>query len=191
VSDPGAALVAAAHAAGARVQAAPGPSAAIAALSIAGLPMERFVFLGFPPRKPGERARFFAEWSAVPATLVLYESPQRIAATAAAAAEALSGRGGAIVREITKTFEEVRRGTLVALAEGCVADPPRGEIVLLIAPPDRQAAVADDAAVDAALRAALQSGAGVRDAAGAVAAALGAQRRRVYQRALALAAETP
>lgn len=155
ISDPGYRLVKEALDAGLAVRAVPGPSAPIAALSIAGLPTDRFLFAGFLPARAAARRRELAELAPVRATLVLLESGPRLAALLADAAELLGDRPAAIARELTKLHEELRRGRLVELAaEARAAAPPRGELVVLIGPPERSAAVAAGEEVDAALRAA-------------------------------------
>jgi 16S rRNA (cytidine1402-2'-O)-methyltransferase len=132
VSDPGYRLVAAAAAAGAQVTVLPGPSAVIAALAVSGLPTDRFCFEGFPPRKKGERARHLAELASEPRTMVFFESPRRLAATLADLSQAFGPDRRAVVgRELTKTHEEVRRGTLAELAEWA-ADGVLGEITLVV-----------------------------------------------------------
>ena len=185
VADPGYRLAAEAIAAGHPVTAVPGASAALAALAVAGLPTDRFLFAGFPPPRSAARRRALAELAAVPGTLVFYESPRRLAASLADMAATLGAdRPAAVCRELTKRFEETRRGTLGALAAEYAAAPePRGEVVVLVGPPAAQAASGE--ALDAALAAALP-GRSVRDAAEAVAAELGLPRRQVYARALAL-----
>ena len=185
VADPGYRLAAEAIAAGHPVTAVPGASAALAALAVAGLPTDRFLFAGFPPPRSAARRRALAELAAVPGTLVFYESPRRLAASLADMAATLGAdRPAAVCRELTKRFEETRRGTLGALAAEYAAAPePRGEVVVLVGPPAAQAASGE--ALDAALAAALP-GCSVRDAAEAVAAELGLPRRQVYARALAL-----
>jgi 16S rRNA (cytidine1402-2'-O)-methyltransferase len=186
VSDPGYKLVEEAIEAGVKVIPIPGPSAILAALVGAGLPTDAFLFIGFlPPKTAGRRARL-AAFAEVPATLVTYEAPHRAAETLADMAEVLGpDRPGALARELTKRFEEIRRGTLAELAAGALADPPRGEIVLLAGPPPERIAGEDD--VDALLRAAL-AGAGPGQAAAEVAKATGRPRKEVYARALALRA---
>jgi 16S rRNA (cytidine1402-2'-O)-methyltransferase len=185
VADPGWRLAAEAIAAGHPVTAVPGASAALAALSVAGLPTDRFLFAGFPPPRGPARRRALAELAAVPATLVFYESPRRLAESLADMAAVLGpGRPAAVCRELTKRFEETRRGPLDALAAAAATAPaPKGEIVVLVGPPPAEAA--SEAELDAALAAAL-AGQSVRDAADTVAAALGLPRRQVYARALAL-----
>jgi 16S rRNA (cytidine1402-2'-O)-methyltransferase len=184
VADPGYRLAREAAEAGAAVRAAPGASALLAALAVSGLPSDRFLFAGFPPAKTGERARWLAALASVPATLVFYESPRRLAESLAAMAAALGPREAAVCRELTKKFEETRRGALADLAAAYAAEPaPKGEIVIVIGPPVAEAAGPE--AVDAALREAL-SRLSVRDAAREVAEALGAPRKAVYRRALEL-----
>ena len=184
VSDPGFKLVRAVHEAGHTVTAVPGASAALAALAIAGLPTDRFFFEGFLPAKPGQRQARIAELARIPATLLLFETGPRLAAALADLAEGLGPRETAVCRELTKLHEEVRRDDLAALAahyEG--AGEPRGEIVLVIAPP--AAEKVDDADVDALLRKALTR-VSVKEAVAEVAAVTGRPRRKVYQRALDL-----
>jgi 16S rRNA (cytidine1402-2'-O)-methyltransferase len=186
IADPGFKIAAEAIAAGHAVVAAPGASALLAALSVAGLPTDRFLGGGFLPPKDMARRKALAALAAVPATLVFYESPRRLAATLAAMADALGAeRPAAVCRELTKRFEETRRGTLGALAaEYGAEDAPKGEIVVVVGPPLETEVAEED--LDAALAAALD-GASVKDAATEVAARLGLPRRQVYARALELA----
>jgi 16S rRNA (cytidine1402-2'-O)-methyltransferase len=185
VSDPGYKLVRAAIDAGLPVGAVPGASAAMAALVISGLPPDRFLFVGFLPPRPAARRGELRELAGVRATLIVFESAGRLAETLADMAALLRVRDAAVARELTKLHEEVRRGALADLqAHYAAAAPPKGEIVIVVGPPPAPAAV-DDATVDAALRRALET-ASLRDAVAAVAASLGAPRRRVYARALAL-----
>lgn len=189
IADPGFKLAEAAIARGLPVHALPGPSALLAALAVAGLPTDRFLFAGFLPPKTAARRAELAALAAVPATLVFYESPRRLAASLADMAAALGAlRPAAICRELTKLHEEVRRGPLGELAAACAAMEPRGEIVVVVGPPAAEAAAASADDLDAALRRALGA-MGVRDAAAAVAAATGLPKRRVYARALELAGE--
>ena len=133
ISDPGYRLVAAAADAGVRVTVLPGPSAVTAALAVSGLPSDRFCFEGFPPRRPGEQARRFAELAAEPRTLIFFESRYRLAKTLTALAQAFgAGRPAVVCRELTKTYEEIRRGTLGELAEWA-AGGPLGEITIVVA----------------------------------------------------------
>jgi 16S rRNA (cytidine1402-2'-O)-methyltransferase len=188
VSDPGFKLVQEALEKGVHVTAVPGPSAVLAALVVAGLPTDRFFFEGFLPHKSGPRRARLAELAAVPGTLVFFESPRRIAETLADAAAVLGPRAAAIARELTKLYETVRRGPLDALAATLAAEEtPKGEIVLLIAPPEAGAAEQSEADLDARLMEALAAYS-VKDAASVVAAATGQPRRQVYARALQLTA---
>jgi 16S rRNA (cytidine1402-2'-O)-methyltransferase len=182
VADPGFTLARAALAAGHPVHAVPGPAAVLAALTVSGLPTDRFLFAGFPPTKAGERRAFLAELAPVPATLVLYEAPGRVAATLAACREAMGDREAALCRELTKRFEEVRRGRLGALAAEAEATPPRGEVVLVI---DRGREAPGTEGMERLLAEALATMT-VKDAAAHVAEALSLPRRQVYQAALAL-----
>jgi 16S rRNA (cytidine1402-2'-O)-methyltransferase len=185
ISDPGYKLVRDARAAGVAVHTAAGPCAAIAALTLAGLPTDRFLFLGFLPAKAGARAAAIAEVAAVRATLILYESGPRLAAAVAALSAGLGEREAAVVREISKKFEETVTGTLAELAERYAeAPPPKGEIVIVVGPPGEPAA-AGEADIDAALREAMER-LSVSRAAAEVAETLGLKRRAVYERALAL-----
>jgi 16S rRNA (cytidine1402-2'-O)-methyltransferase len=185
VSDPGFKLVREAVAAGITVTAIPGASAALAALTVAGLPTDRFLFAGFLPAKSAARRRALVELAAVPASLIFYETAPRLADALADMAAVLGERPAAIARELTKLHEEVRRETLTVLAAHYASQgPPRGEIVVVVGPPGPGApATAED--IDAKLLAALQ-GASLREASAAVAAATGLPRRQVYARALAL-----
>jgi 16S rRNA (cytidine1402-2'-O)-methyltransferase len=181
ISDPGYKLVREARAAGIPVTTAPGPSAAIAALTLAGLPTDRFLFLGFLPPRAKARADAIAGIASVEASLVLYESGPRLAATLAALAGGLGAREAAVAREISKKFEEVRGGSLAELASSYAEAPPKGEIVIVVGPPgEAEAAGADD--IDAALREALARLSPSR-AAAEVAERLGIPRRAAYERA--------
>lgn len=184
ISDPGYKLVRDARAAGHAVTTIPGPCAAVAALTLAGLPTDRFLFLGFLPPKAGARAAAIVEVAGVRATLILYESGPRLAATLAALAEGLGEREAGVAREITKRFEECVTGTLPALAARYAEAPPKGEIVVIVAPPgDAAPASAEDA--DAALAEALTR-LPASKAAGKVAKRLGLDRRALYARAMAM-----
>lgn len=186
VSDPGFRLIGACIAAGLAVVPVPGASAVLAALSVAGLPAERFFFQGFLPARTTARRKAIAELALVPATLVVLEAPHRLAAALADLAAGLGARPAAVTRELTKLFEEVRRGTLEELAHHYRDQPAvKGEVTLVIAPPLPKVADADHAL--ALLGEALKT-ASARDAARAVAAATGLSRRTLYQDALRLKA---
>lgn len=183
ISDPGYRLVRAARAAGIAVVSIPGPSAVVTALTLAGLPSDRFVFAGFLPSKAKARGEVLAEFAAVRATLVFYETAPRLDAALAAVAQFLPGRDVAVARELTKKFEECRTGTPDELRAHYGAHPPKGEIVLLVAPPG--AVVPDVHAVDALLQQALQS-AKPSQAASEIARKTGLDRKELYARALQL-----
>jgi 16S rRNA (cytidine1402-2'-O)-methyltransferase len=190
VSDPGYKLVRAAIAEDLPVTIVPGASAPLAALALSGLPSDRFLFAGFLPSRSAARRHELAELAAVPATLILFESARRLGEALVDMAAVLGDRPAAVAREMTKRFEEVRRGSLAALAAHYQeAGPPKGEIVIVIGPP-ASAPAKDEAAaaatLDDMLRDAL-AGASLRDAAASVAIASGLPRRAVYARALALA----
>jgi 16S rRNA (cytidine1402-2'-O)-methyltransferase len=185
VSDPGYRVVAAAIAAGARVVPVPGPSAVLAALVGAGLPTDRFLFLGFPPRKSGARRKLFESVRSVPATLVLYESPMRTAATLGDLAAVLGAdRPACVARELTKEHEEFVRDRLGALAARYVEARPLGEVTLVVGGAEPGAseaeALSDDDIIDEA-RALLERGSSARDAADELAARTGRPRRDVYR----------
>jgi 16S rRNA (cytidine1402-2'-O)-methyltransferase len=185
VSDPGFKLVREARAAGHAVTTAPGSSAVLAALSVAGLPTDRFYFEGFLPAKERARRSRIVELNRIAATLVLFETGPRLAASLGDLAEGLGVREGAVCRELTKLYEEVRRGELATLARDYAATPePKGEIVIVVAPPAADQPGTHD--VDAMLEDALGR-LSVKDAVAEVAAASRLPRRTVYQRALALA----
>ncbi|MGB3802419.1 MAG: 16S rRNA (cytidine(1402)-2'-O)-methyltransferase [Sphingopyxis granuli] len=186
ISDPGYKLVRDARAAGRRVTTLPGPCAAIAAITLSGLPSDRFLFAGFLPSKAKARGEAIAELAGLRATLVFYESGPRLATTLAALAEGLDNRAAAVAREISKLYEECITGSLGELAARYADAPPKGEIVVMVAPPaDDAVEEADDAAVDDALRAALADQP-VAKAAKAIAKRYGLDRHAVYARALAL-----
>jgi 16S rRNA (cytidine1402-2'-O)-methyltransferase len=184
ISDPGYKLVREARAANRAVVTVPGPCAAVAALTLAGLPTDRFLFLGFLPPKAGARAEAIAEVAAVRATLVLYESGPRLAACLHALASGLGEREAAVAREITKRFEEAVTGTLAALAALYADAPPKGEIVVVVAPPGAPAPVSVEDADVALAEALARLPAG--KAAAEVAKRLGLDRRELYARALAM-----
>jgi 16S rRNA (cytidine1402-2'-O)-methyltransferase len=191
VSDPGHRLVQGAIARGLAVVPIPGASALLAALAVSGLPTHRFLFEGFLPPKAGPRRRALVLLRECPATLVFFESPHRLAASLADMLESLGDRPAVVARELTKLYEEHRRGQLSELAASYAeATPPRGEITIVVAPPAAATtatrAADEDARIDAGLRAALVE-ASPSEAAAQVAAATGLPRRRVYARALALA----
>jgi 16S rRNA (cytidine1402-2'-O)-methyltransferase len=185
ISDPGYKLVRAARAAGHEVHTLPGPCAAIAALTLAGLPTDRFLFLGFLPTKSKARAEAIAEIAPVRASLVLYEGGSRLGESLIALANGLGPRNAAVIREISKLHEETVTGTLAELANRYANVPPRGEIVIVIGPPEQ--ADASDEDLDAALADALARMSPSR-AAAEVAASLGVPRKRAYSRALKLGA---
>lgn len=188
ISDPGFKLVAEAAAAGIEVISVPGPSAVLAALSVAGLPTDRFFFEGFLPARGAARRERIAALAAIPGTLVFFESPHRVAGTLADLAALLGPRPAVIARELTKHFETVRRGALTDLAAALAGEPdPKGEIVLLVGAPDAEAAKPGLEDVDAALLKALET-LSVKDAAAVVAARTGQPRREIYGRAVELSA---
>ncbi len=192
VSDPGYKLVLAAVEAGFAVTALPGASAVLTALQLSALPPDRFLFCGFLPARATARRAAIEEVAAVPATLVCYESAQRLAALLGDLATVLGPRPAAVARELTKRFEEVRRGSLPELAAHyVVAGPPKGEVVVVIGPPAAAGAgaVFDPAGIDGALGQAL-AGASLKDAVAEVARLSGWPRREVYARALALVGAT-
>ncbi len=184
IADPGYHLSVAAAEAGHLVTSAPGPSAIITALSLAGLPTDSFFFAGFLPNAKKARQTAMEALREVPGTLVFYESPKRVAAMVADAAEVFGGsRKAAVARELTKKFEEVLRGTLADLAADLPDRQIKGEIVVLVDRQRGEAASEDD--IEAALKDALES-LSVRDASDAIAKAYGVNRRKVYQLALKL-----
>ncbi len=180
VSDPGYRLVAAAAAAGLAVTSVPGPSAVITALALSGLPSDRFCFEGFLPRKSGDRARALAELAGERRTMVFFESVHRLPEALTAMATAFGAdRPAALCRELTKTYEEVRRGTLadlVTMAEAGV----RGEVTLVVAGASAAVTVPEDAELAAAVQELVSAGGSRRDAVDAVAARHGLARRVVY-----------
>jgi 16S rRNA (cytidine1402-2'-O)-methyltransferase len=184
ISDPGAPLVEELRQLKLPVTVIPGANAALSALSLSGLPGERFLFAGFLPAKSGERRAALAELAVVPASLIFYESPNRLIDFLADAATLLGGRNAAVARELTKHYEEVQTGTLSELLAHFNATPPRGEIVVVISPPAPQANW-DEAQIDAALTDLLSS-TSTRDASAQVSARSGWGKREVYARALAL-----
>lgn len=185
ISDPGYKLVRDARAAGHQIVTLPGPCAAVAAMTLAGLPTDRFLFLGFLPPKEKARKDAIAEVAAIRATLVLYESGPRLSASLTALAAGLGDRDAAVARELTKLHEECVTGTLGDLAARYADAPPRGEIVIVVGPPP-EAAAPTEGDLDAALRIALAAGESPSRAAAAVAQQLGVRRKRAYERALEL-----
>jgi len=185
VADPGYDLAGDVIAADLPLVSAPGPSAVITALTLSGLPTDRFFFVGFLPNASGKRKSALREVAAVPGTLVFYESPKRVAAMLRDAAEVLGASRRAVVcRELTKKFEEVLRGDLQELSDRCAERSVKGEVVVLVDRGDLPSI--DEADLESALIATLREKS-VRDAADEVAANLGLKRRQVYQRALQLA----
>ena len=186
VSDPGYRLVREARAAGVPVTSLPGPSAPVVALTLSGLPSDRFLFAGFLPQKDQAREVSLRELATVPATLIFFDTAPRLAKSLAAIAMVLPGREVSVARELTKLHEECRTGTPGELAAHYAEHPPRGEIVLLIGPPGEAETSADDA--DALLREALTT-LKPSQAAGEVARATGLDRKALYARALELRAK--
>jgi len=184
VSDPGYRLVTQALGAGAAVWPIPGASAALAALSVAGLPTDRFLFAGFPPPKSGARRTFLEGLKGVRATLILFEGASRLGPSLADMAAVLGPRPAAVARELTKLHETIARGDLASLAADPALAAPKGEVVIVIGPPPEEAA-SSPADVDAALAEAVGR-LSPADAAREVAAATGLPRRELYRRALAL-----
>ena len=184
ISDPGYKLVRAARAEGHAVYTLPGPCAAIAALTLAGLPTDRFLFLGFLPAKAKARSEAITEIAAVRASLVLYESGPRLAECLAALHDGLGNREAAVIREISKLHEETVAGRLDKLAGRFAEKAPKGEIVIVVGPPpEREQATDED--LDKALRAAMENMSSSR-AAAEVASRLGVPKKRAYARALEL-----
>jgi len=187
VSDPGGRLVSAAAAAGATVTTVPGPSAVLAALVVSGLPTDRFCFEGFLPRRGGERRRRVEVVAGDARTAVLFEAPGRLAATLGDLLEACGPERRVVVaRELTKLHEEVWRGTLAEASAAFAERDVRGEVVVVLAGDPEADRAPDDPDIVEALRARLEAGDSLRDAAGLVAGAMGVSRRRAYDLALAL-----
>lgn len=182
VSDPGAHLVDACLEAGLPVEVLPGPSAIVTALVASGLPTHAFFFGGFLPRKRGELRKALEAVGGLDATLVFYESPRRVSASLVAAAEVLPGRQAAVARELTKLFEEVERGDVADLAERFAGREVKGEVVLLVGPPPREAPVAplDEEALLAAVDALVSRGVSRSEAVRAVARERGVRRSELY-----------
>ena len=189
ISDPGYKLVREAREAGMSVHPVPGPSAALAALVASGLPGERFLFAGFLSAKSGERRTALEELGAVPATIIFYEAPQRLAESLVDMADILGPREAVVARELTKLHEEFRSGTLPDLAAAYAGEIPKGEITLVVGPPPRDS-VPESRKIEELLREALPF-MPVKAAAGLISAALGVPRRTVYALALAMKAGGP
>ena len=187
ISDPGARVVAAVAAAGLRVTTAPGPSAVIAALTISGLPTERFAMEGFLPRKYGERELLYAQWMVEARTIVFYESPQRLAATLGEMVSIFASRRICVAREMTKLHEEVLRGTVEEIADYLLTREILGEIVVVLEGV-HETEIVDDELIRAALRDQIDEGVSTRDAVAYVEESLGVAHRIVYQMALELRA---
>jgi 16S rRNA (cytidine1402-2'-O)-methyltransferase len=190
LSDPGFRLVRALIQEGIRVTAVPGPNAALTALTLSGLPPHPFLFLGFPPPRSAARRAAFArlraaEAAGLAATMIWHEAPHRVAEMLADLQAIFGDRPAALARELTKHFEETRRGSLAALIAGVAADPPRGEITVLLAPPDETDGEAAPDDIDARLRTALAS-MSLKQAVATITAETGLPRRQIYARALAL-----
>ena len=185
VSDPGYRLVREAREAGIAITTLPGACAAVAGLTLSGLPNDRFLFAGFLPVKEKARLDALSELASVPATLIFYETAPRLAKALAAVGEAMPGREVAVARELTKLYEECRTGTPEQLIAHYAAHPPKGEIVLMVGPPTTRAAQAVDA--DAMLSEALGT-MKASQAAAYVAKATGLDRKALYSRALTLRA---
>ena len=182
VSDPGYRLVTAAVAAGVPVTCVPGPSAVLMALAVSGLPVDRFCFEGFAPRKAGERARALAALAGERRTMVFFEAPHRLAETLTAMADAFGRqRRAAVCRELTKTYEEIRRGTLSELA-GWAADGVRGEITLVVAGAEPAAPALAD--VLPTVRSRVAAGERLKDVTTEVAHATGLSRKALYDGAI-------
>jgi len=187
VSDPGGRLVAAAVGAGAVVESVPGANAALTALIISGLPVDRFCFEGFLPRRGGDRRKRIAAIADEERTVLLHESPQRLAATLEDLVDACGAdRQVAVARELTKLHEEVWRGTLADAAKWFAQGAVRGEVVVVLGGAVPESTEVDEEELESKLRVELAAGSGVRDAATTVAAQLGVQRRRAYEAALGL-----
>lgn len=187
ISDPGARAIAAAIELGARIEVIPGPNAGLAALVASGLPTDRFMFLGFPPREAGARRELFGTLRNEQATLIFYEAPDRVATTLRDLADALGAdRRASLGRELTKLHEEHVRGTLGELAARYESAPPRGEVTLVVAGGSAAQPAVD---IEAELRRLLESGLGPKDAAARLVVVTGKPRRQLYQLALSLMRE--
>jgi 16S rRNA (cytidine1402-2'-O)-methyltransferase len=184
LADPGFPIVREAVARGLPIEAIPGPAAAIHALLLSGLPMDRFAFEGFLPRKPGPRSRRLTELADDPRTLVFYVAPHRADADLAAMAEAFGPRPAALARELTKLHEEVWRAPLPALVERAAEQGVRGEVTVVVAGAPEELAPLDDADLIRRVRELIATGVGKKEAIGQVAAAAQVPKRRVYQAVL-------
>lgn len=186
ISDPGYELVRAAIDADLPVEVIPGANAITTALVLSGLPTRRFIFEGFPPRKPGDRKAYFVELKNEPRTIVFYESPHRLLATLKAIQAAMGEREVAVCRELTKMFEEVHRGSVSSAIERFTENAPRGEITLVLAGCSEIVSEAEEVSVEDALQAALDEGLSERDAVRRVMEELRLPKRDVYARMLAM-----
>ena len=186
VSDPGYSIAKAALEADIMVTSAPGASAVLAAVTVSGLPTDSFTFAGFAPTKASGRRTFLGQFSSVPGTLVLFESPRRVSALLQSCEEVFGQRDAAVCRELTKKFEEVRRGTLGSLRESVESDPLKGEVVVCIAPGQTES---DPAQIEEFLRATLETET-VKTAAAQVSETFGIPKRDAYQLALKIRDET-
>jgi 16S rRNA (cytidine1402-2'-O)-methyltransferase len=184
LADPGFPIVREAVARGLQIEAIPGPAAAIHALLLSGLPMDRFAFEGFLPRKPGPRSRRLAELAADPRTLVFYVAPHRAAADLAAMVDAFGPRPAALARELTKLHEEVWRGPLGDLADRADAGGVRGEVTVVVGGAPEERAELDDGELAQRVRELIAAGVGKKDAIARVAVAADVPKRRVYQAVL-------
>lgn len=188
INDPGFKLARDAIAAGMRVHALPGPSAPILALTLSGLPTDRFSFSGYLPNKAAARKTACARMAKVAHTQIVFESVHRIAASLVDMASAMGARDAAICREMTKTYEEVDRGTLSALAQRWASKPAKGEFVVVIGPAAGEPAPLD---LEGAIKDALKDGAPVKEVAAQLAKDSGTPKRDIYQMALAIKASLP
>jgi 16S rRNA (cytidine1402-2'-O)-methyltransferase len=190
ISDPGFKLVSEALANGIEVVSVPGASAVLAALVVAGLPTDRFFFEGFLPQKSGPRRLRIGELASIPGTLIIFESPRRLDETLRDLADLLGQRPAAVARELTKYYETVRRGTLIELSASLSGEPaPKGEIVVLVGPPEAGEALHSQEDIDLRLGKALET-MSVKDAAAVVSAETGRPRRKIYARALELSSRS-
>lgn len=183
ISDPGFKLVRDLRQAGIAVYSIPGASSALAALTSAGLPTDRFQFLGFPPQKGGARRTFLEDVRSIPSTLVFFEGASRLGASLADMADMLGDREAAVARELTKKFEEIRTGRLSELAATYADQPPKGEVVVVVGPPEQVETSRES--LDAMIEAAGDERP-LKEIAAEIADALGLRRREVYERALEL-----